>query len=487
MWKKWIAVLITLAVLLPAVWAGGQQDQSGGKEAAEGQEEPVTVKVWNWSQENKEFFSEMAQAFEADHPGIEVVFETYAQDQYQQTLPLSLKSNEAPDIFWLSPEMKAKDYIEQGWIQPINSWVSEDFISQFDQRLFVEGIMKYDGDIYTLPFENRFVKLHGLFYYNKEVLSKAGIDPGSDLPETFSEFRALCREITEAGDGAYYGISWPGVGSGLERPLQGLLTTAAPSSGDIRYGRPGYDYRDGEFKLDNDHHLEVYQLMNGLVEDGSVAPGWSSMKKGAARSLFGQNKVAFHLGGTWMPRVWKDMGFTDLDFGIAKVPVPDDGRRSYRYMSLAKGSVYLSAQTENAEAAMEVYKWLHSREFQRANFIENGVFPGNKEVDTSDASWYQKRFLEIADEVVKSHPEPVVHNPAAGRVSWPDVTPGIGEIFSAALQKGEEYYLTEAERWGEKMSEQLDRNIEKARSEGADVSREDFIFPDWNPMENYEN
>lgn len=486
MWKKWIAVLITLAVLVPVVWAGGQQEQGEAQEA-EAADEPVTVKIWNWSQENKDFFTKMAKSFEAENPNIDVVFETYAQDQYKQTLPLSLKSNEAPDIFWLSPEMRAKDYIEQGWIQPIGPYVEESFLDKFDSRLFVEGIMEYDGELYTLPFENRFVKLHGLFYYNKEVLSEAGFDPENDIPETFSELREMCKKITEAGDGSYYGISWPGVGSGLERPLQGLLTTAAPASGDIRYGRPGFDYRDGKFKLDNENHLDVYRLMKGIVEDGSVAPGWSSMKKGAARSLFGQNKVAFHLGGTWMPRVWKDMGFTDLDLGIAKVPVPDEGRRSYRYMSLAKGSVYLSAQTENAEAAAKVYQWLHSREFQRANFSENGVFPGNKEVDTSDATWYQKRFLEIADEVVKSHPEPVVHNPDAGKVSWPAVTPGIGEIFSAALQKDEDYYLKEANRWNDKMSEQLDRNIEKARSEGADVSRDDFVFPDWDPMKDYQN
>lgn len=486
MWRKWLIVVLMVALCVPAVWAGGEQEQSGSGEQADA-EEPVTVKIWNWSQENKEFFSEMAAEFEAEHPGIEVVFETYAQDQYQQTLPLSLKGNEAPDIFWLSPEMRAKDYIEQGWIQPIGPYLDQSFLSNFDSRLFVEGIMEFGGDLYTLPFENRFVKLHGLFFYNKDVFAKAGLDPEEDLPKTFGELREVCRKITEAGDGAYYGISWPGVGAGLERPLQGLLTTAAPASGDIRYGRPGFDYRDGAFKLDNENHLEVYRLMKGLVDDGSVAPGWSSMKKGAARSLFGQNKVAFHLGGTWLPRVWNDMGFTELNFGIAQVPVPDSGRRSYRYMSLAKGSVFLSAQTDHTEAAMEVYKWLHSRDFQRANFVENGVFPGNKAVDTSDANWYQKRFLEIADAVVKSHPEPVVHNPEAGRVSWPDVTPGIGEVFSAALQKGEEYYLREAGRWSEKMSEQLERNLEKARAEGAEVSREDFIFPDWDPMQNYEN
>lgn len=412
------------------------------------------------------------------------MFETYAQDQYGQTLPLALRGGEAADLFWLEPETSAREFIDQGWIQPIGDYVEEDFLDQFDQRRFVEGIMIYDGELYTLPFENRFVKLHGLFYYNRTVLEQAGFDPDNDLPETFSEFREMSRQIAEAGDGNYYGIALAGAGNDLERALQGLLTTAAPASGDIRYGRPGFDYRDGEFKLSNENHLEVYRLLKGMIDDGSVAPGWSSMDKDPSRALFGQNRTAFHIGGTWMPGVWEGMGFTDIDYGIGYIPIPDSGRRAYRYMSLAKGSVYLSGQTENVEAAMAVYRWLHGPEFQRANFVENGVFPGNRNVDTSDATWQQRRFLEIADEVVRNHPEPVTVNPDTARVQWPNIQ-RIGEVFSAGLANDEEFLLREAQNWDEDMSEQLDRNIEMARSEGAEVSRDDFVFPDWNPLENY--
>lgn len=482
--KKSIMLLVALIVLMtPALWAGGAQE-----EAAEGEKDqagPVTITVTNWSQENQAFFEAEAAKFEAEHPNIKVNFETYAQDQYQQTLPLSLKSGQAADLFWLSPEMSAMDYIAQDWIRPIGDYMSDDFLSQFDSRLFQEGIMKYNGELYTLPFENRFVKLHGLLFYNKDVFEMAGLDPEKDIPETFSEFREVCAEITEAGDGKFYGIAFPGVGNGMDRPLQGFLTTGCPASGDIRYGRPGFDYRDGEFKIENDNHLEVYRLLQGLLDDGSVAPGWSSMKKEAARSMFGEDRVAFYLDGTWMPRVWNSMGYEDLNFGISYVPVPDNGRRAYRYMSLAKGSVYMSSQTENPEAAAEVYKWLHGKEFQKANFDKNGVFPGNKQVDTSNANWYQKRFLEIADEVVKNHPEPVTQNPDAGKVQWPSVSPGMGEIFSASLLKGEDYFVQQAREWDKKMAEQLKRNIEKANAEGADVEMEDFIFPDWDPMQNY--
>src|SRR6056297_975880 len=216
--KKSIILLVALIVLMtPALWAGGAQEESaeGGQ-----QEGPVTITVTNWSQENQDFFEAEAEKFEAEHPNIKVNFETYAQDQYQQTLPLSLKSGQAADLFWLSPEMSAMDYIAQEWIQPVGDYLSDDFLGQFDQRLFQEGIMEYNGELYTLPFENRFVKLHGLLFYNKTVFEMAGLDPETDMPETFSEFREVCRRITEAGDGRFYGIALHGVGNGMERPLQ---------------------------------------------------------------------------------------------------------------------------------------------------------------------------------------------------------------------------------------------------------------------------
>ncbi|MDZ7792403.1 MAG: hypothetical protein U5P10_01555 [Spirochaetia bacterium] len=70
-------------------------------------------------------------------------------------------------------------------------------------------------------------------------------------------------------------------------------------------------------------------------------------------------------------------------------------------------------------------------------------------------------------------------------MQWPSVSPGMGEIFSASLLKGEDYFVQQAREWDEKMAEQLKRNIEKANAEGADVELEDFIFPDWDPMKNY--
>jgi ABC-type glycerol-3-phosphate transport system substrate-binding protein len=115
MFKK--TVILTVGLLLLAGISGWAE---GSQEASE-QDGPITVTVWNWSQENQEFFNEMAAQFNERHSGIQVQFETYVQDQYQQTLPLALKGGKGPDIFWLAPENNPRRFIQQDWIQPVGS------------------------------------------------------------------------------------------------------------------------------------------------------------------------------------------------------------------------------------------------------------------------------------------------------------------------------------------------------------------------------
>ena len=44
-----------------------------------------------------------------------------------------------------------------------------------------------------------------MYFYNKNVLKEAGIDE-SQLPKTRSEFIDVCRKISDAGNGKYFGI-----------------------------------------------------------------------------------------------------------------------------------------------------------------------------------------------------------------------------------------------------------------------------------------
>jgi len=447
------------------------------------------VTIWHYSQEQKGFFDEMAAEFEAENPDIDVEVNTIVLTQYTSILPMALRGDSGPDLFWIQPEQDPRSFINQGWITPIDEYVDDEFLSQFNDALMIEGKMYFGGKLYSVPYNNPKVMLNGLMFYNKDVMIEAGLDPETDVPVTFSDFRNVTKKITEVGNGKYYGIVWSGKpGFELHRILNGLFASSTVASSDVRYGHVGFDYRDGKFKADDDEHMNVYNLLQGIVDDGSIIPGWTSIDKGTARALFAQGKAAFYFDGEWMKRVWGEMGFPEVNFGIAPTPVPDSGRVAYKVMNINHGQVYVSALTEDMEKTMRVFKWLHSVDFQTELLKRNFAFPGNQNVDydkyiTDD---YRKSILQIAEDYVVTAPEAIYNNPEAGAVEWPYVSPDIFDIMTSALG-GDVDYQKEAAKWNELMQKGLERNIQKAIDEGYDVSLEDFIFPDWSPLEDYKN
>lgn len=452
-------------------------------------DKPTKVVLWNWSLDKKAFYEKEAAEFNRMNPDVQVEWVFYAQDQYDKLLPLALSSGTGPDLFWIRPEEFPQQYIAKGWIRPIDRYIDKDTISMFDRRVFVEGAMYFKGKLYTMPYENRYAKIHGLMFYNNDVLKKAGYKP-YEFPKSFSEFRKMAKDITEKGKGQYYGVALNiNPASEIHRILNGLFATSSVASGDVRYGTPGFDERTGKFTASDKEHQEIVQFLIDLVKDGSIVPGWQSMKKEQIRALFAEGKAAFFFDGTWMPGTWANMGYKNFDYGITDAPVPDSGRRSHRFVGAIRGDIYVNSKTKDMEKTMKVYKWLLSKEFAQKFFEFSGEFPGNQLIDLSKIDLTNKKpildMYNISLETVRIGPSPTVRNPDTGKVQWPSYT-GLWDIITAAMVKQDiNYYIEEAKKWDEKMTRELNQNIKKAQDEGAKVSIKDFTFSDWDPSKEY--
>ena len=86
---------------------------------------------------------------------------------------------------------------------PMNDYVEDGFFDTFAEGALNEGITTMDGEVYVLPESANIVNT--LVFYNKTVLEDAGVDT-NNLPKTWSEFREVCKQVTEAGKGKYYGM-----------------------------------------------------------------------------------------------------------------------------------------------------------------------------------------------------------------------------------------------------------------------------------------
>jgi multiple sugar transport system substrate-binding protein len=97
------------------------------------------------------------------------------------------------------------------------------------------------------------------------------------------------------------------------------------------------------------------------------------------------------------------------------------------------------------------------------------------------------RYIFSSTDLVRTYPEPTIRKPELAQLqitlqgaSPDDMIVGIlsGQItdIDAALADLDQRKM-----------QALETAIADAQAAGLDVSMEDFLFPDWNPLENYQN
>ncbi|MDE7013651.1 MAG: extracellular solute-binding protein, partial [Kineothrix sp.] len=122
----------------------GNTDTSGDKEGAEGKQEDsnekITLRIVDWSDGSAQQREKFHEKYMEEHPNITIEYTMLTVDQFKNTIVTMIKSGDGPDIFPIPGGMTLKTAVEEGWYQPINSFVTEDFAGQFDPRSFEEGV-----------------------------------------------------------------------------------------------------------------------------------------------------------------------------------------------------------------------------------------------------------------------------------------------------------------------------------------------------------
>ncbi len=167
----------------------------------------VILKVADYSPEQKAFHDAVAAAYHQLHPDVTIQWQSSAQAQYQESLPLAFQSHQAPDIFFykstVSPELSMSYLLQQGWIRPLDPSgnPSQSFLSRWSSGMFEEGINEHNGQVYGFPFTDNVIWGPGFMFYNKSLFQQAGLNPANP-PTTWGQFTAACQAI-KAKTGKY--------------------------------------------------------------------------------------------------------------------------------------------------------------------------------------------------------------------------------------------------------------------------------------------
>src|SRR6202045_197775 len=119
-----------------------------------------------------EIWKEAAQEFEKAHPGVKVQFDYLENEAFKAKLPTLLQSKHRLGLFHSWGGGVMYEQVNAGVCKDITSAISE---GGFKDTFYPAGVQNftYQGKPYGLPNDVAPI----VFWYNKELCQKAGVDP----------------------------------------------------------------------------------------------------------------------------------------------------------------------------------------------------------------------------------------------------------------------------------------------------------------------
>ncbi|MBN2859265.1 MAG: extracellular solute-binding protein [Sphaerochaetaceae bacterium] len=183
-----IVLMVSLSLILfsQVLFAAGQADQAQKGDAGEVTE----IVYWQYFYETKsKLMDKLIEMFEAEHPDIRVVQQTFPYEQYNTKVASSVPSGTGPNVInlyygWLPT------YIDSGYLQPLPT--SQFPNEKIEQEFFpLVRAAKFDGSYYALPTAVRSLAL----FWNKDLFKEAGLDPERP-PRTVEELVDFAEMLT---------------------------------------------------------------------------------------------------------------------------------------------------------------------------------------------------------------------------------------------------------------------------------------------------
>jgi multiple sugar transport system substrate-binding protein len=322
-------------------------------------------------------FQGLIDRFEEENPGISVELISGPYASTKEQLFAGAASGTMPDVVGLDGAW-VSDFANQGAIADLTALMDE--YGMDDSKLASQ--IQIEGSTYMIPVVNFVYPL----FVNTDLLSAAGID---SVPSTRSEFEAAAQAITDLGTASGWVLPLS-----LEAPngiQNDVMSWNWASGGSMLDG-------DGLPDLTNDDVVSTVEFVQGLWNDGVIAPGSFTMKEQDKVEEFTNGRVGMMIDSLSHINLIQENN-PDLNFDIAAIPAEDgyDGERGIPYASWGIG---VADGSENQEAALKLVEFLMSTEINSELSTIANAFPGN--TDSAPAFGEGKELFEKAFEIYQS-------------------------------------------------------------------------------------
>lgn len=383
-------LLILFTLILAACGGSGGESQADadpgsgdsgatGDQATTGDDggDGVTLSIESWRSDDQAIWDDqIIPAFEASHPGINLVFSPSPPTDYNAALDTRLTGGTAGDLITCRPFDASLALFERGDLADLSDLSGMDNFGPVAQSAWITD----DG---TTPFCVPMASvIHG-FYYNADAFAELGLSE----PTTEEEFYELLDAI--AADGTYTPLAM-GTADQWEAATVGFQNIG-PNHWMGETGRAALI--DGSGKLTDPGYVDT---LAGLARWGQYLPqGASAVSYTDAQNLFTLGQAAIYPGGSW-----EITGFNEnADFAMGAFPPPAPAGQDTCYISdHVDIGIGMNTATAHPDEVKEFLTWVASPEFGE---IYSNALPGffsllDTPVSVSDP--LAKEFVSWRDE-----------------------------------------------------------------------------------------
>ena len=252
----------------------------------------------------KEVLEGAVKRFEAAHPGVKVIVQTFENDAYKVKLANEMASGNSPDVFFTwGAGGQTSEYIRQGKVLCLNEYAkSNDWEGRFiDSAL---SICRNGGDLYSVPLDLSAVTL----WCDKKLFDANGLA----YPKTFEELLAVSAAFREKK------VTPLALGNMKKWPGAFYFCYLANRCGgtqlflDAAAGKDGAAFDDAAF-------VTAGKMLRQLIDANAFSVGFNALEDDVARTSFINGKAAMYLTGSWIVARVKE---ENPDFMADMIPVP---------------------------------------------------------------------------------------------------------------------------------------------------------------------
>jgi raffinose/stachyose/melibiose transport system substrate-binding protein len=486
--KRLVATISFLVMMLGLLLTGCSDSPTNSKsesdDGSSATEDQVTLEFWYRWPESQKAVEETIAAFEKENPNIKIQMQTSSGNQYTAQLQTAITGGDLPDIFPGSGAVPMHQLHSLGILHPLDDIIG-DRRDEFYEGTWTEGFTTMDGKIYTLPhFTPR--RFATVMYYNKDVFEKAGLTE-DDVPKSWSELTEISETIYEKTNGESYGLI---IGLKTNWLMERLVSTMSSAIKPEVVPNDGFNLQTGQYEFNSPGVVQTMEFLKQLQDEKQLHPNSLVIDYREASTMFAGGKAAFVIDGTFLSAELQNKN-NFQNFGVAPLPTKDGAPQYWAFQGETSAPIHVNKNTEHYEEVKlflnffmdDFYKRLVEQGIESSPIVEH-----NETIEVDNEGFTQGQSVQDDTFILTPHPysENINTINVATEMAGKEPKEDLGillEGYLAGQIPDIETALTEVTNG---YNEAFENALKKIQSDGAEVDKEDYTFPDWTPLEPYQ-